>query len=286
MITTLLTVSKPAAARRVTFHDDQSLQKEEERSKRGQVRRWIRKDVKKKLKKKMAESSAAVVGVGGGGQRYTEEQRQGLMKDGFPRLTSSWDTLLRLFNSVTIEQVRGWLQVENNRLDWDSVESYKLVLELVLRAAGAGESLSMEEKLAWFREKNMSYDFFIQRNGATRYLWLLCRSTPFQAAFYYDGAASSSEDGEHDGLAPAAIKTILRGKLDDGAHAGVNMFLVVANSQSTETAGKDLSDYVRKEGLKRSAEETAGSQGKEKGGREEEEDQQGPSQKKPKGASG
>ena len=230
MITTLPVKTKPSG-RRVHFHEDINLEREEERSRRGQLKRRIVKDIKRRFKMLSAELP----------DKYTKDEKRAKMEQAFQWLKDYKETIAQVFDECL--SVHDFLKVvpeAGTKVTEDSWTIFRLCATDVLRAAGAAESVSMEKKLQWLNAKNLSYDNFIERTGAGESLWVLCRNNCFQSIPLYHEAVSSSEDeGNLPRLQPAVTKTIMRQHLTDDPRGHVESFLNIADTQSSETQRLD-----------------------------------------------
>lgn len=237
---TAVQVKTKSLRRRVHFQKDNSLEKEEERSRRGQLNRKIVKNIKKEW----AKTSSNPVK-----KKYTDKEKQEKMRHAFACLTQYEDSLLKCFECQSIDDFLGIVDDSpDDKVDEDSLNIFQTYLISVVRAAGGPESESMKNKLAWLKQeitsKRLVYESFMEREGAKPSLWILCRNNCFQSIFPYNSAVSTSEDegekGKSHGLEPALTKNIIRNKFkNDDVHKVSNSFLTIADPQSSETQRVD-----------------------------------------------
>lgn len=210
---------------RVTFDEERhSAAKESKRSVIAQARRQERKCLRRLFKKMAAARNDDE-------QILTKEQRDVQMKLAFRRLKHpeehARDNLLNTY-------IEGRERNANN----DVV--FRFSLESVMRAAGAGETRTMEQQLEWFRKKRGGYDVFMKRTGFGSSLSALCIQPRYLSSFPNMNLSSSDSETSVHGIEPSASRQIMREKVpEDAANIICEEYLHVARSESSETRRLD-----------------------------------------------
>ena len=132
-------------------------------------------------------------------KKYTDKEKQEKMRHAFACLTQYEDSLLKCFECQSIDVFRAIVDDSpDDKVDEDSLHYFQTYLNSVLRAAGASESESMKNKLAWLKQeitsKRLVYESFMERTGAKQTLWILCRNNCFQSIVLYKSAVSTRRD--------------------------------------------------------------------------------------------
>ena len=151
-----------SAGLRVSFDENHSLEKEEERSLRGQSHRKIVKDIKKRLKMLSEQAPAAPTPAAAAAavDKYTEEEKHARMKNAL-RCLKSYDASITMGEKcVSVEDFLQTFPGANAKnVSQDSLAHFHFSLHQFLHAAGAPEKTDMEGKLKWLKGKeNMPYD--------------------------------------------------------------------------------------------------------------------------------
>ena len=117
----------------------------------------------------------------------------------FQCLKDHEDSLSRCFECSSFRDFLKLIpDADENKANEDSFHIFQMCLKEVLRAAGASESESMKNKLAWLKQeitsKRLVYESFMERTGAKQTLWILCRNNCFQSIVLYKSAVSTRRD--------------------------------------------------------------------------------------------